>query len=163
MMTNVQNVIKYSAVRIRPAASLNRELCKVKRALPVLCIQFATGQTVTESFFSGDAAGSALIATTQHMLLGHSSWWMALPIFTALGRMYIHAHHALDVTVGVLFGTASALGFNAIVPVRSNNYYHFFSSVVGFVVWQLILRKMKPALPAAYARDWLPPKGAHDS
>ena len=36
---------------------------------------------------------TALIATTQHILLGHSSWWMALPVFTALGLF----QHSLDI------------------------------------------------------------------
>jgi membrane-associated phospholipid phosphatase len=76
--------------------------------------------------------------------------------------MYIHAHHALDVTVGALFGAGTALAFNAILPIRQANMWHFLISMIGFIVWQLTCRKMKPALPSQYARDW-ECKGARDS
>lgn len=161
-LTNGMNVVKYSAARTRPAACLKHELASVRRAFPVLGIQFASGQTVTESFFSGDAAGSGLIATAS-IMLGHSHYWMLMPVVTGLGRMYIHAHHALDVVVGALFGAGIALAFNQLLPIRSANMFHFFVSLVTFVAWQLACRTMKPVLPAKYARDWSTPKGAQDS
>ena len=139
-----------------------KELQGVKRALPVLGIQFQTGQTVLESFFSGDAAGSALIATTQY-LASNNIWWFSLPILTALGRMYIHAHHALDVTVGVMFGTAFGFICNTIVPFRTAVFKHFWISIFVFIAWQVLLRRFKPAMPLEYKRSWQGPSGAHDS
>lgn len=161
-MTNGMSVVKYTAVRTRPAACMKRDLAKVRRALPVLGIQFASGQTVIESFFSGDAAGSGLIATTS-VLLGHSNYWLLMPVLTGLGRMYIHAHHALDVVIGALFGSASALVYNQVWPIRSASMHHFFASLLVFIAWQLACRKMKPVLPTEHARDWSTPTGAHDS
>merc|ERR1711972_1066167 len=65
------------------------------------------------SFPSGDAAGSAAFAMTLALAVPEfRKPACVLAALSAIGRMYFHAHHFLDVAVGELLGVSMVLLMN---------------------------------------------------
>ena len=94
-------LLKSRTMRMRPAHALGASLSKVPRLLPRLTFLQTRGHTVFESFPSGDAAGgmvfSVVVATITKSPHGYLFAGLA-----AFGRMYLFAHHLLDVLAGCL-------------------------------------------------------------
>ena len=67
--------------------------------------------TAYASFPSGDAAGAAAFAVSAFWLSMNPLWLLCAPL-SAFGRMYFHAHHLLDVSVGVGIGALVTAGLH---------------------------------------------------
>ena len=76
---------------------------EVRREFRQLQTGLNRNSTAHASFPSGDAAGAAVFAASAFLLSGKALWLLIAPL-ASFGRMYFHAHHLLDVSVGVLIG-----------------------------------------------------------
>ena len=97
--------------RERPvaAAVLRPRLAKVHRHLPALQAMLRHPSTVLSSFPSGDVAGACGWALAGAHSLGgrYGALWLGGLGGSALGRLFFHAHHLLDVSTGA---AAAVLG-----------------------------------------------------
>lgn len=91
--------LKMYCVRMRPAHALKETLAPIPRLIPRVTFRGAKGWTVFESFPSGDAAGGACFSVVLAGITG-SNWAYLIAAIVCYGRMYLFAHHLLDVAVG---------------------------------------------------------------
>ena len=111
-------LFKARAGRRRPIHALKRELCHVRRRLaPYVCVGLASGRNAIESFPSGDSAGGGVFAAAlwrcARAPVGGAPLCWAFALAAGFGRMFFHAHHALDVAAGAALGAASTLALDA--------------------------------------------------
>lgn len=106
----VIEVCKGLAWRLRPAIVMKDELADVPRAITELTMVVSQPSQANLSFPSGDAAGGAVFAaalyTAAPQLQGQA---IAIAGICALGRMYFHCHHLLDVVVGQCIGAGATI------------------------------------------------------
>lgn len=97
--------------RMRPGAAIAPALSSVPRLFPALTFLDCKGFMVFESFPSGDAAGAMCFSAVLASVLS-TPWAHALCLLACVGRMYLFAHHFLDVACGaaIAFAVTSALG-----------------------------------------------------
>ncbi|GBG32356.1 Hypothetical Protein FCC1311_085812 [Hondaea fermentalgiana] len=99
----VCHILKITARRMRPVVCLTDKIKDVPRALSCIQHVVTAGETAFESFPSGDAAGAIVFSVIlAHLGAGPASWLCVL--LSAFGRVFLHAHHIIDVTVGSLIG-----------------------------------------------------------
>lgn len=102
-------VLKISSARLRPrvSPSMSQKLASVHRAFPEVQKMLMVGESTLESFPSGDTIGAAVFSA-QLMLMKAPAWTAMFGLTTAFCRVYFHAHHVLDVTVGWIIGYATS-------------------------------------------------------
>mmetsp|Transcript_6443 Transcript_6443/g.13082 ORF Transcript_6443/g.13082 Transcript_6443/m.13082 type:complete len:356 (+) Transcript_6443:229-1296(+) len=134
----VCHVFKISARRMRPVIALADKIKGVTRRLSSIQHVLTEGETAFESFPSGDAAGAAAISTVLAAYGAGPLSWLCVAL-SAFGRVYLHAHHVIDVVVGSLFGYACTRGLinyygldSGLGPFHSVGFMGLF---VGFHVF----------------------------
>jgi len=149
----IGHLLKYWVHRLRPVAYLGESL--PRRHFPEVQVMFSKGHTAGESFPSADTTGGAVFAAV-FMLLGliQPVTAVALSLVIAFSRIYLQAHHLFDVGVGFALGWGTTL---AMWPLcgQERTYGPGMAtlSVLFFVVFSLVARKMKPALPKHMQRQ----------
>lgn len=98
-------------------------LCQVKRHLPQNQHILRSPTTRNGSFPSGDVSGAAALAasaaTASAAAAPMALLWVLIPLSSAFGRVFFHAHHVIDVTCGALLGLAVPLATRAVVSVAN--------------------------------------------
>jgi len=154
----LSHTIKLLVARRRPCAVLRDEIQRVPRHFR-LSDHLRKGKSAIESFPSGDTAGAAAFAVIMVLITDHPGWLIII-IAAALGRVYFHAHHVLDVTAGAGLGVGITWLLGRVLT--SWNFfgvYHFVGILVIFAVgWKLINTKLQPAVP----EDLKPEAGSAD-
>ena len=95
-----------------------------------------------EAFPSGDVASAAAFSATLVLLGGGPGMW-AFTVLSALGRIYFHAHHLLDVMVGCLVGAITVFAADKVLPIVHWTAVHAASSVLVFVIAMRAMKKQK--------------------
>jgi len=115
--------LKRSVRRMRPCFTLAEELRQVKRHVKQIQHMLCKKDNSHASFPSGDAAGAGAFAFCGLLFTSGDSWLHASPTSTGLGclacgflasfgRVFFHAHHVVDVTMGLLIAlTMTTLGW----------------------------------------------------
>jgi membrane-associated phospholipid phosphatase len=143
----IGHTLKYSFHRLRPVAY--EDLSAAKRYVPEVQDMFKRGHTAMESFPSADTIGGAVFSATLYKT-GFLPLEVALPLslLIALSRLYLQAHHLLDVTVGLVLGWSTALQMWVLFGAdRALGPAHAICSIFVFVVYALAARKFKVELP----------------
>ena len=94
--------LKVHTKRMRPGIAMRIRLNGVRRYLHTLNYHGRKGNTVFESFPSGDVAGAMVFSMALFMSTNLGFLSFAFVSMSALGRMYFWAHHLFDVSVGAL-------------------------------------------------------------
>mmetsp|Transcript_1786 Transcript_1786/g.5005 ORF Transcript_1786/g.5005 Transcript_1786/m.5005 type:complete len:297 (+) Transcript_1786:85-975(+) len=142
-------LLKTVYARRRPCVSMEGcEKISDMRLLPLhehLCM----GYTAIESFPSGDACGGGVASATLYLVTGGASMLVWLPmVLSAYGRMYIWAHHFLDVAVGAALGAGTTFALNAILPWEVFTLPMLVACVlIFFLVRKLVVIQLRPELP----------------
>jgi len=145
--------LKMYCVRMRPAHALEKEVEGIKREIGRITFRGAKGWTVFESFPSGDAAGAMVFSCVLKEVTG-SNWSYLIAVIASYGRMYLFAHHLLDVTVGCLIAkvcTDWIMRGRMIGGWLSLDIVHVLVAIPVFIVYfakVTKLRRMK--LPVKY-------------
>lgn len=106
-------IIKWATLRRRPLHCPGLDLARVRRHHPLAseCAHVGKGLGRCESFPSGDAASGALFGQILLILCAPADTdaalyaACALPLSTAFGRIYFHAHHLGDCLAGAALGS----------------------------------------------------------
>eukprot|EP00802_Teleaulax_amphioxeia_P021355 Tamp_21708.p1 GENE.Tamp_21708~~Tamp_21708.p1 ORF type:complete len:314 (+),score=39.74 Tamp_21708:48-989(+) len=94
--------------RRRPIACLSeKEGQLAPRHFPQFKIMLSDRPDCLESFPSGDAAGAGGFGYTLLLFTGNPLWLM-VTIAACFGRVFLHVHHVLDVSVGAFVGVYTA-------------------------------------------------------
>jgi len=105
-------LIKHVARRRRPVvcdvAALGEATAHAADLKRLRIIPRLLGRDANAAFPSGDAVGALVFAHALHRC-GHSSWGCACAFGSCVGRIYWHAHHALDVAVGAAIGLGTSM------------------------------------------------------
>jgi membrane-associated phospholipid phosphatase len=121
------------------------------RLLPLhehLCVGF----TAIESFPSGDACGGAVASTALYLATGGTLWVVWLPmLLSAYGRMYIWAHHLLDVAAGAALGVATTLLVDRAVAWSTFGLLPLLVCIGVFALGRKGIVRLRPELPAELA------------
>jgi membrane-associated phospholipid phosphatase len=141
--------LKTAFSRTRPAVATLTALRikQVNRAFPSYRAMLSIGESVFESFPSGDSVGAACFSATMY-ILNAPTWTVLLCVLTAFCRMYFHAHHLLDVSAGLLLGWVVSLTLNALFGIQYFDLLHTGMATVLFIAFIIKLQKLKPQLPA---------------
>jgi hypothetical protein len=98
--------------------------------------------TIPAGLHSFTVPTSAAFSATLVLLgAGHGAW--VFTVLSALGRMYFHAHHLLDVAVGSLVGALTVFAAAAALPVAHWGAAHAAGSVLVFVIAMRAMKKRK--------------------
>ncbi len=132
--------------RRRPVAYID-SLSLVKRVLFQLPRMYGSNRTCYSSFPSGDVAGAASFSTVLYLLDGEGRMFMFVFVAaSALGRLYFHAHHFVDVLVGGLLGAFTSAMFVSVWP-GGLSWLQFLSLhvvvVASFIAFHAFLKKSK--------------------
>lgn len=147
------DLIKIMSQRVRPVISLKDELKEIPRYIHQIRMRLKKRDEVNKAFPSGDVAAAAIWATAISMFLQENSsnsaftnfFLMSIVALTAFGRMYFHAHHALDVTVGALVGYIGPKLLRILFGMRNFYWKHILIMQMLFVIVYLIMnKKLKP-------------------
>lgn len=95
------HVVKVTSRRMRPLVSNSDQLSRIERNYTAVRQIVMIGETAFHSFPSGDA-GSAMVFSYLLHCYGYGSWVWMLTVFSCFGRIFLHAHHLLDVLAGCL-------------------------------------------------------------
>jgi len=144
-------ILKVSSARMRPrvAPSVATQLSKVHRAFPEVQKMLMVGESTFESFPSGDTIGAAVFSA-QLLYLDAPQWTVIFGTLTAFCRMYFHAHHLLDVLVGLVIGFGTVHTMALFVPFDYLNGYHEFFAIVLFISFHVVANRFKPELPVEF-------------
>ena len=108
---------------MRPGIAMKVRLNGVRRHLSTLNYHGRKGNTVFESFPSGDVAGAMVFGgVVYEHEFGISFLCICLDV--ALGRMYFWAHHLFDVSVGALI---AAVCCTILIPLSDGKILTFIS------------------------------------
>lgn len=145
-------LVKTVFARKRPCISMpGRDALADARLLP-LHEHLCTGYTAIESFPSGDACGGAVASTVLWLVTGGGSWLVWLPmLLSSYGRMYIWAHHLLDVVVGAAIGAGATLALHAVAPWQSFGGAGLALCMGVFVLGRKGVVSLQPPLPPELA------------
>jgi len=136
---------KSMSQRRRPADVLHKQLCGVTRYIPQIQVLLRRS-SAREALPSGDAAGAAVFATALNLFHPLSfKIKLALRLLvctTCFGRMYFHAHHLLDVTLGALIGTLATKALNEVIPARTFEFNHLIIFQLVFAFFYRIVKKI---------------------
>jgi len=141
--------------RLRPTACMREELGKVPRCITDLTAIVRLDSQANLSFPSGDAAGGAIFATAASLASPPCLVPVAaVALLCALGRVYFHCHHLLDVAVGQAVGVGVTLLLNRCIQASWMSMILSQLCLVG--LWPLI-QKAKPhgAVKQALSSDGL--------
>jgi membrane-associated phospholipid phosphatase len=143
------SALKTVYARRRPCISVDGcQYLDDVRMLP-LHEHLCAGYTAIESFPSGDACGGAVASTALYLVTGSSSWLIWLPmLLSAYGRVYIWAHHILDVVVGAALGIGISLALNRLSPWHSFGWQPLLLCVAVFAAGRKGIVRLRPQLPA---------------
>ncbi|KAG8463854.1 hypothetical protein KFE25_000022 [Diacronema lutheri] len=146
------SLLKTIFARRRPCISMaGCERLDDERLLPLhehLCV----GHTAIESFPSGDAIGGAVASSALYLASGGASVFVWLPlILSAYGRVYIWAHHLLDVLVGAAIGVGISCGLHALSPWTEFGMWQLLLCVAIFVIGRKLVVRLQPQLPPELA------------
>lgn len=144
----VGSLLKTVFARRRPCISMaGCEGLDGLRLLP-LHEHLCAGYTAIESFPSGDAIGGAVASSALYLATGGGSPLVWLPmLLSAYGRMYIWAHHLLDVAAGCCIGVAVTLGLDALSPWAEFGLWQLGVSVSAFLLGRKLIVRLRPELP----------------
>jgi len=137
---------------MRPAHAQRSTLLKIPRLLPRLTFLATRGPTVFEAFPSGDAAGGAVFSLVLVTITGHKSAYL-FAAFAALGRMYLFAHHLLDVATGCAIAYVCTTGITVVHGRAMGEVWGVGEAVCcmgGFIVFYKKVIKHRTKLP----RQW---------
>ncbi|KAJ1638076.1 hypothetical protein T492DRAFT_946261 [Pavlovales sp. CCMP2436] len=142
------SLLKTVFARRRPCISVEGcELLDELRLLP-LHEHLCAGYTAIESFPSGDACGGAVASSALYLATGGVSWLVWLPmLFSMYGRMYIWAHHLLDVVAGAVVGVAISFALNRVCPWREFSLLQLLICMGIFTLGRKGIVKLRPQLP----------------
>lgn len=99
------NALKNWAWRPRPGVQLAEELDTVPRTVREIGSLVRRDTEKNLSFPSGDAAGSAIFASSLALVVPPlAAPAAAVAALSSFGRVYFHCHHLLDVVVGSICG-----------------------------------------------------------
>jgi len=145
----VSSALKTIFSRMRPTVSesTSKIVHTVDRAFPSYRTLLSIGESSIESFPSGDSVGAACFSCTS-FLIGGPVWLTLLCVLTAFCRMYFHAHHFLDVFVGLLLGWGVPLLIYYFVGIDYFDATRLSAVFVIFIVFVVQLQKLKPELPS---------------
>jgi len=145
---SVSSGLKTVFSRIRPtvAPSTAEKVGRVNRAFPSYRTMLSLGESVFESFPSGDSVGAACFSCVLFILRA-PTWTVWICVLTAFCRMYFHAHHLLDVAAGLSVGWGVTLTLNYLFGIEYFDVMHTVFITVAFIVFIIRLQKLKPALP----------------
>lgn len=126
------------AVHIGPNAAAAAK----KKALSTIVLMLRKGDP-NAAFPSGDVAGAVSFAYPLWRCGGLNAGVAAmLVLLSAFGRMYWHAHHALDVIVAALIAVVCCVGIDGALSVDGGcpavKIYHPFIALGALVVQQLL-------------------------
>jgi membrane-associated phospholipid phosphatase len=145
------HLVKITAGRVRPIKSF--DVRHVKREFKELRFMFSEGQTVLESFPSADAAGAGSLAGTLYLMNIWWGWILLLSATSMFSRLYFHAHHLLDVIVGVLIGWSCSMVLyyyvcNSRLDVLSAK--EVLISALTFIFIHVGSKPLRPKLPEEF-------------
>lgn len=145
----IGSLLKTIFARRRPCISMaGCENLDGERLLP-LHEHLCAGYTAIESFPSGDAIGGAVASSALYLATGSTSFLVWLPmLLSAYGRVYIWAHHLLDVAVGCAIGVAISLGLNRVSPWTEFGIWQLGLSIGVFVLGRKVIVRLRPELPS---------------
>lgn len=104
----VNQSLKNTFWRRRPIASLSEARGELApRHFPQFKQRLRELPECLESFPSGDSAGAGAFGVSAFLFTGNPLWLLATAA-GMFGRVFIHAHHLLDVIVGASIGLGSA-------------------------------------------------------
>ena len=103
----INQSLKNTFWRRRPIASLSEARGELApRHFPQFKLRLRELPECLESFPSGDSAGAGAFGLSVYLFTGNPLWLLATAA-GMFGRVFIHAHHLLDVVVGALIGVTS--------------------------------------------------------
>ena len=142
--------LKVVCVRMRPAHALAKEVADIPRSLPRITFRNTGGWTVFESFPSGDAAGAMVFSVVLEQITGSNlSYLFALG--GCFGRMYLFAHHFLDVTCGCLIAFIVTSALNEFVGVNNFAIAQVLVAIPAFIIFfSKVMKLRKIELPEEY-------------
>lgn len=145
---SLSSTFKTAFCRTRPtvAESTTKKIMGIKRAYPSYRAMLSIGESVFESFPSGDSVGAACFSATLYYLRA-PFWTVGVCFLTAFCRMYFQAHHLLDVSAGLTLGWAVGLTLGSTLGVNYFDAPRVAVVSVGFILFILKLQKFKPELP----------------
>lgn len=144
----VSSTLKTAFCRTRPTVAelTTKKLMGIKRAYPSYRAMLSIGESVFESFPSGDSVGAACFASTLYLLKA-PAWAPLICFLTAFCRMYFQAHHLFDVSAGLTLGWTVGLTLGATVGVNYFDAPRIVLVSAGFILFIIKLQKFKPELP----------------
>lgn len=155
----LNQTIKVRAARRRPLVveEIEPRLSKVRRHFPSVKAMLSRGETSRESFPSGDTVGAACFSCVLYIIKA-PTWTYGLGLVTAFGRMYFHAHHFLDVSIGYVIGWMVPWGLNQLgLGVDYFDVHHTALILVASLGYFKILQRFKPPIPAHLEEKWRRP------
>lgn len=112
-----------------------------------------------ESFPSGDAAGAGAFGYSVMLFTGNPLWLVAT-LAGCFGRVFLHVHHLLDVTVGAFLGFAAAYHLDWLIEggCRKCNAIHLaWVTGLSLLVFMLVVpffKRRKRKQQAAKGIEW---------
>lgn len=148
---------KIKGQRMRPGAAHPRLERDISRLIPTINYGGAKGQNVFQAFPSGDAAGAMCFSYTLY-LITNDSWSFMWVVLSMFGRMYLWAHHLVDVVVGALISVVCMTFLLTYVNTSMDNYggIHVALSLGLFVT--AYKKVTPPPLPTHFT-----PEGHHEA
>uniref|UniRef100_A0A7S1MCS6 Phosphatidic acid phosphatase type 2/haloperoxidase domain-containing protein n=1 Tax=Alexandrium catenella TaxID=2925 RepID=A0A7S1MCS6_ALECA len=145
-------ILKCLAGRRRPALIMKEEIAKLPRDPMWSCIIsfHSEGDNGYHSFPSGDAAAAGCFASAVLVGFDEVHWAaLALMALAMYGRIYVFAHHLLDVLAGAAIGVSCTLAFAACA--NPDGYHVLLTWNVACVVLLVVIFIVGPVRAALLA------------
>jgi len=141
----INQSLKNTFWRRRPIASLSVEKGELAhRHFPQFKMRLRELPECLESFPSGDSAGAGAFGFSAYLFTGQPLW-LLVTAAGMFGRVFMHAHHLLDVVLGASIGLACAALLNfAIGGWKTCGWPHLlFVTALSFVAHKIVLPAVK--------------------
>ena len=141
----VNQSLKNTFWRRRPTATLSEHAGELApRHFPQFKMRLKELPECLESFPSGDSAGAGAFGLAAFLFTGNPLWFLATAA-GMFGRVFIHAHHLLDVAIGASIGLACTALLNASIGGWQNcGLSHLaLCTLVSFIGHKVVLPRVK--------------------